>query len=79
MLNLNFLKVCRVKSLKSIFCFSFILEFFYFLKKKKKRKKITRHKNISTVTRRKKKKEKEGSRKKSVSHKLFHIHNILSS
>ena len=58
-----------MKSLKSIFYFSFILEFFLSFKKEKKVEKITQHKNISTEKeeerkrRKKKKKEKEERRK----------------
>ena len=61
-----------MQSLKSIFYFSFILEFFYLLKKEKKVEKITQHKNISTGRRRKKEKEKEG-RKKKIKRKLIKI------
>ena len=77
-----------MKSLKSIFYFSFILDFFLSFKKEKKVEKITQHKNISIERRRKKKKEKEERkrRKKKIKRKLIkiaigilHTSHILSS
>ena len=86
-LNLNFLKACRIKLLKSIFSFSFILDLKKKKKKEKKRKKdYATQKHFNSKKKEKeerkiRKKKKEKIKRKLVQRAIgiLHTSHILSS